>query len=64
MWYKNEEGNSLAVQWLRRQASTAGGVGLISGAGAKIPHATWGMAKKKREIVRWNFLIWINFCLP
>ena len=48
MWYKNEEGNSLAVQWLRRQASTAGGVGLISGAGAKIPHATWGMAKKKK----------------
>lgn len=37
--YKNEEGNSLAVQWLRRQASTTG-VRLISGGGAKIPHAT------------------------
>lgn len=45
--YKNEEGNSLAVQWLRRQASTAEGVRLICGGGAKIPHATWGMAKKR-----------------
>ena len=30
-------GNSLAVQWLRLHASTAGGVGLISGQGTKIP---------------------------
>ena len=54
MWYKNEEGNSLAVQWLRRQASTAGGVGLISGGGAKMLLGVW---QKKRENVRWNFLI-------
>ena len=34
-------GTSLAVQWLRLRASTAGGMGSISGWGTKIPHATW-----------------------
>ena len=33
-------GNSLAVQWLRLCACTAGGMGLIPGRGTKIPHAT------------------------
>ena len=32
-------GTSLAVQWLRVHASTAGGMGLIPGQGTKIPHA-------------------------
>ena len=50
MWYKNEEGNSLAVQWLRRQASTAGGVGLISGGGAKMLLGVWQKKKGKRKV--------------
>ena len=32
---------SLVVQWLRLQASTAGGMGSIPGQGTKIPHAAW-----------------------
>ena len=32
-------GNSLAVQWLGLQASTAGGSGLIPGLGTQIPQA-------------------------
>ena len=32
-------GTSLAVQWLRLHASTAGGAGSIPGWGTKIPHA-------------------------
>ena len=32
-------GTSLAVQWLRLHASTAGGVGSIPGRGTKMPHA-------------------------
>ena len=39
---------SLAVQWLRLCASTAGGEGLIPGRGIKIPHAG-GYSKKKKE---------------
>ena len=50
MWYKNEEGKSLAVQWLRRQASTAGGVGLISGGGAKMLLGVWQKKKGKRKV--------------
>ena len=34
-------GTSLAVQWLRFHASTAGGVGPIPGQGNEIPHAPW-----------------------
>ena len=34
-------GNSLAVQWLRLHASTAGGTGSIPGRGIKISHAVW-----------------------
>ena len=47
-------GTSLAVQWLRLCASTAGGTGLIPGQGSEVPHATqcrhkklkYGVAKK------------------
>ena len=42
-------GTSLAVQWLRLHASTAGGVGLIPGWGTKIPHAMWRKKKKKKS---------------
>ena len=38
-----KKGTFLAVQWLRFQASTAGGVGSIPGQETKIPHtAQWG----------------------
>ena len=33
--------NSLAVQWLRLRAPTAGGMGLIPGQGTKILYALW-----------------------
>ena len=33
------QGTSLAVQWLRLRASTAGAMGLTPGWGTKIPHA-------------------------
>ena len=36
---KKKRETSLAVQWLRLHASTAGGMGSISGQGTKIPHA-------------------------
>ena len=40
--------NSLTVQWLGLQASTAGGPGSIPGQETKIPHATrYGKKKKK-----------------
>ena len=39
---------SLAVQWLRLCASTAGGAGSIPGQGSKILHASW-CSQKKRE---------------
>ena len=42
-------GTSLAVQWLRLCASTAGATGLILGRGTKIPHATRCVAKKKEK---------------
>ena len=45
-------GTSLAVQWLRLQASTAGGMGSVPGLGTKIPHAVQsGQKKKKSEIL-------------
>ena len=40
-------GTSLAVQWLRLRASTAGVAGSISGRGTKIPHATQPPVPKK-----------------
>ena len=42
-----QQGTSLAVQWLRLCASTAGGMGSIPGQGTKIPHAVWCSQKKK-----------------
>ena len=39
---------SLAVQWLRLQASTAGISGLIHGWGTKIPDA---VKKKKKQVI-------------
>ena len=44
------EGTSLAVQWLRLHASTAGGMGSIPGRGTKIPHAArCGQKRSCRE---------------
>ena len=45
--YRPAWGTSLAVQWLRLWASTAGGMGLIPGLGAKILLAMW----PKKEIM-------------
>ena len=42
-------GTSLAVQWLRPRASTAGGMGSIPGWGTKIPHAVRCDKKKPRQ---------------
>ena len=40
-------GTCLLVQWLRLYAPTAVGAGLIPGQGAKIPHASQWVQKKK-----------------
>ena len=48
--YKVSVGTSLVVQWLRLRASNAGGMGLISGWGTKVLHATRrGQKKKEKE---------------
>ena len=47
--FKDTTGTSLAVQWLRLRASTAGGMGLIPGQGTKIPHAARCSKNKKRH---------------
>ena len=50
MWFKKcKLGTSLAVQRLRRHASTVGGTGSIPGRGAKIPHPC-GKKKKKKHL--------------
>ena len=41
--------NSLAVQWLRLHAATAGGMGLIPGQGTKILYVLWCSQKKKKN---------------
>ena len=46
---KTLPGTSLAVQWLRLCASTAGGMGSIPGWGTKIPHAAQYGQKEKRK---------------
>ena len=46
---KGDIRTSLAVQWLRLSASTAGGTVLIPGRGTKIPHATRHRQKKKKR---------------
>ena len=43
-------GNSLGVQWLGLQASTAGGPGSIPGQGTKILHAPQHSQKKKKKL--------------
>ena len=43
------KGTSLAIPWLRLQASNAGGTGLSPSQEAKITHATWFSLKKKKE---------------
>ena len=52
--YRSEErlrsGISLAVQWLRQDASIAEGLGLIPGLGTEIPHASWHNHGKKKDI--------------
>ena len=42
-------GASLPVQWFRLPASKAGGEGLISGLGTKIPHIMWLSQRKKQN---------------
>ena len=42
-------GNFLAVRWLGLRASTAGGMGSITGRGTKIPHAAWCGQKEKKK---------------
>ena len=45
-------GSSLVVQWLRLQASTAGGMGSIPGWGTKILHAMqYARPPKKRRVL-------------
>ena len=46
---KKQWGTSLAVQWLRLQASTAGGMDSIPGWGPKILHDAWHGQKKPQE---------------
>ena len=45
----NTRGPSMEVQWLRLHASTGGGVGLIPGWGAKIPHLVRQKKKKHKK---------------
>ena len=47
--YLSSGGTSLAVQWLRIRASTAGGAGSIPGQGTKIPRATEHSQKRKKK---------------
>ena len=44
-------GTSLAFQWLRLCASTAGGAGSIPGQGTKILHAVQSNTKKKKKCI-------------
>ena len=63
---KNQEGNSLVVQWLRLPTSTAGRTGLIPGGGTKIPQAMWhGVAKKKKKKSGASLVVqWLRIRLP
>ena len=51
--FKKREQGSLAFQWFRLHASTAGGTGLIPGWGTKIPHAT-RCGQKLKKLKRTN----------
>ena len=48
---------SLVVQWLRSHPSDAGGAGLISGQGTKIPHAIWSSQNKKRSSLKGRVIL-------
>ena len=48
------------VQWLRLQASKAGGIGSIPNQGTKIPHAVWCGQKKKILFLRFIFKVTIE----
>ena len=53
--FKITQGNSLAVQWLGRHASTAGGMGSIPGRSTKIPQATWSGQNKTNKKQQENY---------
>ena len=42
-------GTSLAVQWLGLCLPMQGGMGLIPGQGAKIPHASWPESQNVKQ---------------
>ena len=50
-------GTSLAVQWLRLCASTAGGAGSIPGEETKIPH----VANKQTDMYTQSWIIKLEF---
>ena len=52
--FQRAMGTSLAVQWLRLGASTAGGIGLIPGLGTKIPTCYVVQPKKKEKQEIWT----------
>ena len=43
------QGTSLVVQWLRLSASSARGMGSVTGLGTKIPYALWYIQKLFKE---------------
>ena len=51
---KRNTRTSLAVQWLRLRASTAGGVGTIPGQGTKIPHAAKTNKQTNKQTKTWD----------
>ena len=55
---------SLAVQWLRICASTAGGMGWIPGQGTKISNATWYSQKNlSLEICKNEYVLYKQYIL-
>ena len=64
IFFFKKGGTSLAVQWLRLHASTAGGKGSIPGRRTKIPHTAWHSQKTdKKIIVHWYVVIAILLIL-
>ena len=59
--------SSLAVQWLRLHASSAGGMGSIPGWRTKIPHATWWPKKNNNKVMYfwcvYNYIALFYFAL-
>ena len=56
---KGDNGNSLAVQWLRLRTSTAGGVGSFPGWGTRILHTM----RHGQEIIIIMIIFVIHICL-